>query len=96
MPLPMPGMSVTFSFGVFQDGGDRIRDAFDDAGGVAVAADAEGILAGDFHQVGGFVEELGDGAVFHLTIVSYIRLVSRVPTREKNLSRGMAPRHDGP
>jgi hypothetical protein len=33
--------------------------------GVAVRADAEGILAVDFEQVGGFVENAGDGFVVH-------------------------------
>jgi hypothetical protein len=33
--------------------------------GVAVGADAEGILAVDFEQVGGFVENRGDGFVVH-------------------------------
>ena len=42
-------------------------------GCVAIAADAKAESpAGDLHEVGGFVEEVGDGAIFHLLLVSYI------------------------
>ena len=47
-----------FALGVFKNRRDLFGMPFDHAGGVAVAADAERILAGDFHQVGGFVEEV--------------------------------------
>ncbi len=33
--------------------------------GVAIGAHAEGILAVDFEQIGGFVEKAGDGFVVH-------------------------------
>ena len=45
--------------------GNLLRLGFDGFGGVAVGADAEGILAVDFEQVGSFVEDAGDGFVVH-------------------------------
>ena len=45
--------------------GDLLGLSFNGFGGVAVGADAEGILAVDFQQVGGFVENAGDGLVVH-------------------------------
>jgi hypothetical protein len=44
---------------------DLLGKGFDGLGGIAVGADAEGILAVDFEQVGGFVENAGDGFVVH-------------------------------
>ena len=45
--------------------GDLLGLGFNGFGGVAVGADAEGILTVDFEQVGGFVENAGDGFVIH-------------------------------
>ena len=44
---------------------DRLRAVLDGLRGVAVGADAEGVLPVDFEQVGGFVENVGDGLVVH-------------------------------
>ena len=48
-----------------------LRQGFDGFCGVAVGADAEGILAVDFEQVGGFVEDAGDGFVVHAKLRFY-------------------------
>ena len=65
MPLPMPGISVTLRSGFAQDIVDALRIAFDGRGGVAIAADAEAVLGGDLHQVGGFGEQARDFTIFH-------------------------------
>ena len=52
-------------FGLGDQVGDLLRHGLDGLGGVAVGADAEGILAVDFEQVGGLVEDAGDGLVIH-------------------------------
>jgi hypothetical protein len=44
---------------------DLLRVIFDGLGGIAVGADAERILAVDFEQIGGFVENRGDGFIVH-------------------------------
>jgi hypothetical protein len=44
---------------------DLLGEVFDGLGGVAVGANAEGIGRIDFEQVGGFVEDRGDGFVVH-------------------------------
>ena len=44
---------------------DLLGVILDGLSGVAVGADAERILAVDFEQVGGFVEDVGDGFVVH-------------------------------
>ena len=64
MPLPMPGMAST-CLGSSINVGDLLRVILDGLRGVAVGADAEGILPVDFEQVGGFVENVGDGLVVH-------------------------------
>ena len=46
--------------------GDLLRLRFNGFGGVAVRADAERILAVDFEQVGGFIENAGNGFVVHV------------------------------
>ena len=51
--------------GFVDDVGDLLGLGFDGFGGVAIRADAEGISAVDFEQVGGFVEDAGDGFVVH-------------------------------
>jgi hypothetical protein len=54
--------------------------AFDGGGAVAVAADAERIFAGDFHQIGGFPEDAGYLLVFHpKSILAWRRGPCRVP-----------------
>ena len=60
----MPGMAEHF-LGFTDQVGDLLSLGLDGFGGVAVRADAEGILAVDFEQVGGFVENAGDGFVVH-------------------------------
>ena len=61
----MPGMSVTLRSGLPEDVFDALGMALDGGGAVAVAADAERILAGDLHQVGGFPEDARDLLVLH-------------------------------
>src|SRR6266699_728849 len=51
--------------GVFHNVVHALRVAFDCAGAVAVAADAEAVLARDLHEIGGFVQGTGDLFVFH-------------------------------
>ena len=51
--------------GIIDQVGDLLGLGLDGFGGVAVRADAEGILPVDFEQVGGFVENAGDGFVVH-------------------------------
>ncbi len=51
--------------GFVESGRRSAAVSFDGLRGVAVRADAEGILAVDFQQVGGFVENAGDGFVVH-------------------------------
>ena len=64
MPLPMPGIAST-CLGSAMSVFDLLRMVLDRLRGVAVGADAEGILAVDFEQVGGLVENVGDGLVVH-------------------------------
>ena len=45
-------------FRIFHDIGDAFRIALDGGGPIAIAPDAERILAGDFHEVGGFIAGL--------------------------------------
>ncbi len=67
MPLPMPGMAsrALGSDVGGGEGGELGGLLLDGLGGAAVGADAEGVLAVDFEQGGGFVEEAGDGDVVH-------------------------------
>ena len=51
--------------GFVDDVGDLLGLGFDSFSRVAVRADAERISAVDFEQVGGFVEDAGDGFVVH-------------------------------
>ncbi len=46
--------------------GNLLRLSFNRFGGIAVGADAEGILAVNFKQVGSFVKDAGDGFVVHV------------------------------
>ena len=64
MLLPMPGMAST-CLGSAMSVFDLLRVILDGLRGVAVGADAERILPVDFEQVGGFVENVGDGLVVH-------------------------------
>jgi hypothetical protein len=48
---------------------DLLRIAFDGFGGVAVGAYAEGVVAIDFHKIGGFVQDGGDVLVVNDSIV---------------------------
>ena len=64
MPLPMPGMAST-AFSVVDDVGNLLGMALDSLGGAAVGADAEAVVALDLHEVGGLVEDVGDGLVVH-------------------------------
>ena len=52
-------------FGIVDQVGDLLGLGLDGFGGVAVRTDAEGILPVNFEQVGGFVENAGDGFVVH-------------------------------
>ena len=45
--------------------GDLLRQRLDRLGGIAIGTNAKGILAVDFEQVGGLVENSGDGFVVH-------------------------------
>jgi hypothetical protein len=62
--LPIPGIASNF-LRIADQVCDLLREGFDGLGGVAVGTDAEGILPVDFEQVGGFVEDAGDGLVVH-------------------------------
>ncbi len=53
-----------FALGVGQDIGDALRMAFDRRRAVAVTADAKTVFAGDLHQIGRFVENASEIAVF--------------------------------
>ena len=55
------------ALGIFEDRRDRFGMSFDHARGVAIAADAKGILAGDLHQVGGFIQQAERWRDFPLT-----------------------------
>ncbi len=61
---------------------DLLRQSFERLGGAAIGADAEGVVAVDLHQIGGFVEDVGDGLVVH----------ARVPERNCNVERSYALR----
>lgn len=45
-----------------------LRQAFDSFSCIAIGANAEGVIAVDFHQIGGFVENSGYGFVVHVAI----------------------------
>ena len=51
--------------GLADDVGNLLGLSFDGFGGVAVGANAERVSAVDLEQVGGFVENAGDGLVVH-------------------------------
>ncbi len=51
--------------GIVDQVGNLLRLGLDGFGGVAIRADAEGILAVDFEQVGGFVQDAGNGLIVH-------------------------------
>ena len=58
---------------IAQDIGDALGMAFDGRGAVAVAADAEGILAGDLHQIGRLPQHARDFLVLHpMTILAIV------------------------
>ena len=59
-PLPMPGMSVTLRSGSRRISAMRSGIAFHGGRAVAIAANAEAVLAGDLHQIGGFPEHARD------------------------------------
>ena len=42
-----------------------LRQIFDGLGGIAVGADAERICCVNFEQIGGFIQDRGDGFVVH-------------------------------
>jgi len=49
---------------------DALGVAFDGRCAVAIAADAEGVLGGDLHEVGGLREQPRDLAILHGSIVA--------------------------
>ena len=51
--------------GIADDVFDLVRVVLDGLRGVAIGADAEGILSVDFEQVGGFEENVGDSLIVH-------------------------------
>ena len=59
-----PGTSVIFALRIGEDIGDAFGIAFDGGGAVAIAADAEAVVAGDLHQIGGFIENARIVAIF--------------------------------
>ena len=59
--------------GIADDFFDLVRMIFDGLRGIAVGADAEGILAVDLQQVGSFVEDVGNGLVIHVLKINKIR-----------------------
>src|SRR6516162_7645273 len=60
-----PGNIGDLALRISQDVVDPLRVALDDSSGVAIAPDAEAILARDLHQVGGFIEQAGELPVLH-------------------------------
>ena len=74
-PLPMPGMSVTLRAGSREDVGDALGVAFDGGGAVAIAANAEAVLARDLHEVGGFPEHARDFLVLQIGLEFIVRRV---------------------
>ena len=63
-PLADAGDGQHF-LGFADDVFDLLGKVFDGLGGVAVGANAEGILGIDFQQVRSFVEDVGDRLVIH-------------------------------
>ena len=63
---------------------DGLVERFDGFGGAAIGADAEGIVAVDLHQVGGFVQDGGDGLVVERALFGHTRL--RILCLRKRLS----------
>jgi hypothetical protein len=53
-------------FGLRDEVGYLLWEGFDGLGGIAVGADAEGVLSVDFEQVGGFIKDAGYGFVVHV------------------------------
>src|ERR1700741_1731955 len=62
--LANAGNSQDF-FGVGNQVSDTLRKVLDGLSGIAVRADAEGILAIDFEQVGSLVKQVRDRLVVH-------------------------------
>lgn len=58
------------AFGVTQNVDDALGIAFDGRSPVAVAADAERVVAGDLHQIGRLPQEARDFAIFQTPIVA--------------------------
>ena len=61
---------------------DLLGQAFEGLGGAAIGADAERVVAIDLHEIGGFVEDVGDGFVVH----------ARYPMRNCNVEKRCAVR----
>ena len=53
------------ALGIAQDVVDALGIAFDGRSGVAIAADAKAVFAGDLHQVGGLGEHPREFTIFH-------------------------------
>src|SRR5436309_2018623 len=47
--------------------GNRLRQRLNGFGGAAVRADAEWVVAANLHEIGGFVKDVGEKFVVHLT-----------------------------
>src|SRR5579872_2682547 len=54
-----------FLLGILEDCRDSFRITLDRRRRVAITADAKPVLAGNFHQVGGFPEHARDFTIFH-------------------------------
>ncbi len=59
-----PGDIRDFALRIREDPGNALRITFDRGSAVAVTADAKAVFARDFHQVGGFVENLRKFTIF--------------------------------
>ena len=63
-PLADAGNGGDRARGVVEDVHDALRISLDGGRAVAIAADAERVLGGDLHQIGGFLEDARDFLVF--------------------------------
>src|SRR5271157_89337 len=75
---------------LIEQGGRLLRESFEGLSGAAIRADTEGVVAVDLHQIGGFVEDVGDGLVVHAKCPSEIVTCGAV------LRRGVGSSPEGP
>ena len=68
--LPDAGDVGDLALRVFQDVLDALGVALDDGSAVAIAADAEGVLGGDLHEISGLGKQSRDLPVLHVPILA--------------------------